>query len=776
MHLKKYVKIMLMGIICSALFQSSAQALWPTFDCSAIFQNAQSIMQKIDQYKTQILESKTVTSINSAIGDAKASMSKFNLDKVQEVKKKADKLKKAKEKLDKIKKKVEDAKKEYEKKKAKFDEYKKKVEDAKKEVTSKIDEAKSAYNDAKSTYEDAKSAASGAVNLAGQAVADAKDKVNNVKSTINSTVNAAEEYIPKTEQVTPASPVMPEPETQMPVSETEASTIGRVAFTPQNTVSASQNSDVSSQPTTLKSSSVEQVVSNSSAQGSSAGVSSLDKTLKKAVATGDIETLKDISTLDEADIINSDSKVYEEPIAGRKAFVAPNAKEVEPATLSDTIPLLENLENTTKASSESTDESRAVSGATRSLEKLKDVSKSSSVSADDVDTIKGATESIQINRRAFGTPQQESLLFDDGEYVRQSSARINYQATLKFADVTQCSDYNNAIQNSKDGEIIITSETLAKECCFKAEDLTDMKVIQDCANILLKKMNDEDATIAEEARGIYSVITAEQNVYGLTEAWKDKADSGSYFANVLTKYIEDSDKIRKDGATNDAIASIAITNKESLYLLNRIRRIFTSSLVNTAIGNIGAVKPETLDEETEIGLGEIKGDYDYSVIRGLHDNVKESEEANASIEYPVLPENFAKKCLIKLDADNIRMVKDCYYQTVKEANDKDFTKAEVGKNFIDNIKYQDMLNILGKSLYQKVKTAKYDEELDVIKENITNSQDERTNFNALFKTDNEMQKIIDEIVQIYAARIATSSLENLGQLTPKAEDTGKEEG
>ena len=111
MHLKKYVKIMLMGIICSALFQSSAQALWPTFDCSAIFQNAQSIMQKIDQYKTQILESKTVTSINSAIGDAKASMSKFNLDKVQEAKKKADKLKKAKEKLIKSRKRLKTPKK-----------------------------------------------------------------------------------------------------------------------------------------------------------------------------------------------------------------------------------------------------------------------------------------------------------------------------------------------------------------------------------------------------------------------------------------------------------------------------------------------------------------------------------------------------------------------------------------------------------------------------------------------------------------------------------------
>lgn len=754
MRFNKIMKITAISLICFMLYQPSAHAfMWFTFDLSAIFQNAKSILQKVDQYKTQIEESKMVTSINKSIGDAKAGLSKLNLDKVQEAKRKADKIKKEKEKIEKTKEKIKKSREEFEKKKEQFNNYKKQIEAARKQVTDTVDEVKSAYEDVKSIYKDAKDTVSAGTALAKQTVNDAKSKDSDAKQTVGNTINKSHSTVKNTVNTGPnrasatTGTIVGNPVVSTGTAKSVATT-GRTAFTSAESEKAEIKP--SSLPKAESKESVSQAVATARTEGSTAGVAAINRAMATAVAEGDTETLDDISNLDEADIINSDSKIYEEAPAlnvrsGRTEFVLPNdmmSKENnKQPEIKEIAPTL-----TTKEKS---------SGA----------------------EIQGVNPSIQIHNRMPEKLDKESFFLDNGEYVRQSSLKISTQETLKFADVTECSDYSNTIHNDKDGEIFITSETLAKECCFKAENLRDMSIIQDCANKLLEKMNDEDAAIAEEARGTFSVITAEQNAYGLVEAWKDQADSSSYFADSLSKYINDSDIARREGSTNEAIGSIATTNVESLYLLNRIRRIFTSSLVTTAIGNIGSVNAETLKEETEIGLGEVTEDYNYSIIRGVSENAKEeANNSDNSVEYPVIPENFAKKCQIKLDADNIHRVKDCYYQTVTEANDKDFTKAEVGKNFVENIKYQDMLNTLGKSLYQKVKTAKYDDELNATKENIADSSDERTSLDALFKTDVEMQKVLDEIIHIYAARIATSSLENIGQLTPKVENSNNTEG
>lgn len=950
MRLNSYVKtltIVLVGLL-SAI--PSAQALFPTLDVSAIGQCAQSITQQIDQYKSMILQSKTVGSINSAIGDAKASMSKFNLDAAKQQIKKAEKAKKALEKVKKIKEDIEKAKAEFEAKKAQYEEYKKQIEKAKKDIKDTADSVKGAYDDAKNTVSTVTSAAN-------QAIDDAKNKVSSVEESINQKI---ENVSDKVSDVSNQTPQKPSNSVNVPATEPSSPTInpGRVSFSTPNTLKQSVPGAVvdvpsvseaplpsvggrniingagagdvpvignTSMPMAERGSVGGANVDNSetlspaqitSLKGSSAGVNALSRSVSEAIAAQDISALQEISEMDEAEIINSDSKVYETPEeenseenegpsatlvkqkAKSKAAQAknnvstratqvnniPSAKSVINSvsssasratpvnttqgrvpfgnsgttaasaevnaqnfgsTLSQSINTIQTIEDasdipsiqaplsqqelfkadnllspisemgeeqnieelsairakteaekiktTTEEDEDKVGDEQPLSSITPAKETVKNLPETKAVN----NTIKSITNAVSATtvpanktsvpqtknnaaspetsgRKAFRPADKSSFWLEDEENIRENKTKLSNIQTLKFADkVSECT-YNNAIQNQDDGEITILPETMAKECCIEAKNLTDMRVIKDCADKVLKKLTNSDDEIRKEGTGLYSLIIAEQNIYSLAESLADTKDSSAYFSNVLVPYMKDIKKTESNTTTtNDKITSIAMTNAQMLYLLNRIRRIHTSALSTTAFSKLRDIQKSALDEETDIGLGEIKGEYASTIVRGVNKN-SQTETSEVSLEYPVIPENLAKKCLLKLDAEGLAKVKECYLQVIQEANVKNYEETQVGLNFVESIKYQDVLNILATSLYQKVASAQYDEELEVIKENITNGTTERTNGDGLFKTNYEIQKALDDIVNIYAARIAYSSLSKILQITPQATATEKE--
>lgn len=160
----------LFGVIMLMSSAADVHAQWPTLDIAAIKETISSNLQLVKQSKIVTEASKLGGKLNSTIGDAKSSMSKFASENLAKVQEKAEKLKKEKEKLEEKKKKFEEKKEKLEKQKKKYEDAKKKINDAKK----KVEDAKQKVNDAKEKVNEVKGK-----------IDEAKNKVNEIKSEVN---------------------------------------------------------------------------------------------------------------------------------------------------------------------------------------------------------------------------------------------------------------------------------------------------------------------------------------------------------------------------------------------------------------------------------------------------------------------------------------------------------------------------------------------------------------------------------------------------------------
>ena len=870
MSLNNYIKVTALSLMCLLGSQPSAMAQFPTLDMSAIGTKAKSITQQVQQYKTQIMESKIVGSVNSAIGDAKSSMSKFSTDKIAEAKKKAEKAKKQADKIKKIKEDAEKAKKAYEEKKKQFEEYKQKVNEAKQ----KVEEVKDKVNEAKEMVNDAKDIASSAGDLAKTAVSDAKNTVAaktgvSLPSSSSSSKSSSSSVSSATASVTSAArsntvSSSPSVASSAAVAATSAASSSPFATATISSDAPFGGNTISSGRTAFSTAAdnVNAIKAVAASDGVPAATAKLNNVLSTAVKNGDVATIDAVANMDTADIVNSQSKIYEQPadeqdsdttlakmsLSSLKNSIASAKDSISKAgTVSSGIGQFKSTTGTTtetnavndslkqskermsalnnkmsamqeklanlkqKTESQTSPDNTAETSGQKTVAELKnnmkalksDVAKAKasmstistttnaapinaavggslkdsllsatsatqsvstsvsgaqnsilntvqtpSVSNSVLGTSPATSNGLQINRQTFKRLDKESSLWLKPDFFSQShSAELSYTKTLSFATEASDCDYNNEIVSGDDGSIVILSPTLAKYCCLKAEQLTDPNVIKDCSNKLLTEMNDEDSTKAADGQGVYATIMAEQGSYGVAEALDNTNVSSSYQADVLKKFTED---LKNASTTNDGINVVAMTNTQILYLLNRLRRIYTAAAVTSGLSGLGGVKAQTLNEETDIGIGDVGEDYENSISR-------------SEIEYPVIPENMAKKCTIKV-SEGTDGVKNCYLEAVKGKYAENFKDAEVASNYIENLKYQNTLDTLSKSLYHKVKTAKYDEQLDKTKETNADATTIRTQADALFNTDYEIQEALEDIINMLAMRIAYTGIESMGKL------------
>lgn len=870
MSLNNYIKVTALSLMCLLGSLPSAMAQFPTLDPSAIGNKAKSITQQVQQYNTQIQESKTVGSINSAIGDAKSSMSKFSTDEIAEAKKKAEKAKKQADKIKKIKEAAEKAKKAYEEKKKQYEEYKQMVADAKE----KVNDAKDIANEVKSTVSDAKDLASSAGSLASSAISDATSTVASktgvsLPSSSSSSKSSSSSVSSATASVTSAArsntvSSSPSVASFAAVAATSAASSSPFATATTSSDAPFVGNTISSGRTAFRTAAdnVNAIKEVAASDGVPAATAKLNKVLNTAVQNGDVATIDAVANMDTADIVNSQSKIYENPTdepvsdttsakmslsslknsiasakdsiskartasSGTGQFKSTTDMTTETDAVNDSLnqskermsalnnkmsamqEKLANLKQKTESQT-SPDNTAETSGqktvaelknnmkalksdvakAKESMSKISTTTNTAPINAavggslkDSLLSATSATQStstsvsgtqnsilntvqtpsvsnsvfgtspatsngLQINRRTFKGLDKESSLWLKPDFFSQShSAELSYTQTMSFATMASDCDYNNEIVSGDDGSIVILSPTLAKYCCIKAENLTDPNVIKDCANKLLTEMNDEDSTSAADAQGVYATIMAEQGSYGVAEALDNTNVSSSYQADVLKKFTED---LKNASTTNDAINVVSMTNTQILYLLNRLRCIYTAAAVTSGLSGLGGVKAQTLNEDTDIGIGDVGDKYENSV-------------SLSEIEYPVVPENMAKKCTIKV-SEGTDGVKDCYLDAVKGKYAENFKDAEVASNYIENLKYQNTLDTLSKSLYHKVTTAKYDEQLDKIKETSADATTIRTQADGLFNTDYEIQVALEDIVKLLANRIAYTAVDNMSKL------------
>ena len=151
--------IISLGIL---LYGSSAEALIPTVDFSAIAEGVKTNIELVKQSKIVVEATKLTGEIKSTVGSAKSALSDLeNSEVVQELKKaqkEVENLREAAKTYEEYKEKIEQEKEKLEKKKEKLNKIKDKVTNAYTTVKDTYDDAKEFYDEAKATYDEVKTA------------------------------------------------------------------------------------------------------------------------------------------------------------------------------------------------------------------------------------------------------------------------------------------------------------------------------------------------------------------------------------------------------------------------------------------------------------------------------------------------------------------------------------------------------------------------------------------------------------------------------------------
>ena len=441
-------------------------------------------------------------------------------------------------------------------------------------------------------------------------------------------------------------------------------------------------------------------------EGSFAALRTLKQTMTEAIRKGDTKTLGAIADMDTAKVVNSNSKIYEptakKTTGGRKAFtISPSKTDKAPA-------------------------------ATSSKEPAKIT----------------PAKTLQKN---------SSLWLDDGEFARQNSIKVSHADTLKFAtEASDCSDFDYKMVVEANGQVtdmLIMSKLFAQTFCLKPEDLKDMNVIPDAIKKLSTDLTSEDETVRKETAGIIADMQMEQAENANVEALLDKTISASYKEDVLSKLY---DTVKNVEDNNSGISNIAIANVQLVYLMNRVRNIYATSLITAGMGAIDTATKEILDPETDIGLdNDSDKEYDYQVAHA---------DAEVAINFPIMPENLARKCEYTVGSDP-SVIKTCYQKVFQEQYNKETELTS--RAFIDQIQYSNMINILATGFFQKVKSAEYEQGImKQTKEAAQDASDAHKGKEALVKGNKEMIFVLDDIIKGYASRIAYNGLTTLTKLMP----------
>ena len=151
--------IISLGIL---LYGSSAEALIPTVDFSAIAEGVKTNIELVKQSKIVVEATKLTGEIKSTVGSAKSALSDLeNSEEVQELKKaqkEVENLREAAKTYEEYKEKIEQEKEKLEKNKEKLNKIKDKVTNAYTTVKDTYDDAKEFYDEAKATYDEVKTA------------------------------------------------------------------------------------------------------------------------------------------------------------------------------------------------------------------------------------------------------------------------------------------------------------------------------------------------------------------------------------------------------------------------------------------------------------------------------------------------------------------------------------------------------------------------------------------------------------------------------------------
>ncbi len=638
--LKHQKLITLFGLSLLMSLSSPAQAQWPTLDLTAIKEGISSKIELVKQSKIVTEATKLGGKMNSAIGDAKSSVTKFAGDNLEKAKKKAEKLQKEKERLEEKKKKLEEKKEKLEKQKKKIEKAKKAMEEAKKlkedaekkiqegkdmvnDVKSQVDEAKQMAADAQAAVNDAKATAQGAIADAKSTVGEVKSTVNDAKSTVGDAVGTVREeknelqsaiggqsgsaaadssfvddYVAQYEAGINSDAKIYE---QMPAADSEAVSetlpaAGDVAAEPADeaeTALVPAAGDMSAVVAPEDMSAQQPVAAVTGAAQTVTGGKQLNrrpfgrKDMTAGTAAVQSSAVSTVTgTLQTAPAAVSSAAIGQAATSATSAATPSAAVETAPAAVK-TQAVGRSIR--TRASAAPSAVSAAAAG------QVATPATSAATPSAAVETAPAAVKTQPARRsfrqRATIKKDNQASLFELKQSVNLAAG--SYSETLMFGAEDSGESIPDGVIHNGEYEETIIPDTIVDYCNIGVDQLQDTSVMQNCLKQLITHQSDSDNQVAEEGKALFTKATAEIAIATVAESMQQKVIAAKYQEQVQDKREE---TLASASTSRDDSGGLAMTNSGEQTLLNALSAMAAAQLSIDAFNQVGGFTKEDLGE------------------------------------------------------------------------------------------------------------------------------------------------------------------------------------
>ena len=638
--LKHQKLITLFGLSLLMSLSSPAQAQWPTLDLTAIKEGISSKIELVKQSKIVTEATKLGGKMNSAIGDAKSSITKFAGDNLEKAKKKAEKLQKEKERLEEKKKKLEEKKEKLEKQKKKIEKAKKAMEEAKKlkedaekkiqegkdmvnDVKSQVDEAKQMAADAQAAVNDAKATAQGAIADAKSTVGEVKSTVNDAKSTVGDAVGTVREeknelqsaiggqsgsaaadssfvddYVAQYEAGINSDAKIYE---QMPAADSEAVSetlpaAGDVAAEPADeaeTALAPAAGDMSAVVAPEDMSAQQPVAAVAGAAQTVTGGKQLNrrpfgrKDMTAGTAAVQSSAVSTVTgTLQTAPAAVSSAATGQAATPATSAATPSAAVETAPAAVK-TQAVGRSIR--TRASAAPSAVSAAATGQA-ATSATSAATPSAAVEAAPA-AVKTQPARRSFRQRATIKKDNQASLFELKQSVNLAAG--SYSETLMFGAEDSGESIPDGVIHNGEYEETIIPDTIVDYCNIGVDQLQDTSVMQNCLKQLITHQSDSDNQVAEEGKALFTKATAEIAIATVAESMQQKVIAAKYQEQVQDKREE---TLASASTSRDDSGGLAMTNSGEQTLLNALSAMAAAQLSIDAFNQVGGFTKEDLGE------------------------------------------------------------------------------------------------------------------------------------------------------------------------------------
>ncbi len=638
--LKHQKLITLFGLSLLMSLSSPAQAQWPTLDLTAIKEGISSKIELVKQSKIVTEATKLGGKMNSAIGDAKSSVTKFAGDNLEKAKKKAEKLQKEKERLEEKKKKLEEKKEKLEKQKKKIEKAKKAMEEAKKlkedaekkiqegkdmvnDVKSQVDEAKQMAADAQAAVNDAKATAQGAIADAKSTVGEVKSTVNDAKSTVGDAVGTVREeknelqsaiggqsgsaaadssfvddYVAQYEAGINSDAKIYE---QMPAADSEAVSetlpaAGDVAAEPADeaeTALAPAAGDMSAVVAPEDMPAQQPVAAVTGAAQTVTGGKQLNRRPfgRKDMTAGTAAVQSSAVSTVTGTLQTAPSAVS---AAATGQAAAPATSAATPSAAVETAPAAVKTQAVgrsirTRASAAPSAVSAAATGQA-AAPATSAATPSAAIEAAPA-AVKTQPARRSFRQRATIKKDNQASLFELKQSVNLAAG--SYSETLMFGAEDSGESIPDGVIHNGEYEETIIPDTIVDYCNIGVDQLQDTSVMQNCLKQLITHQSDSDNQVAEEGKALFSKATAEIAIATVAESMQQKVIAAKYQEQVQDKREE---TLASASTSRDDSGGLAMTNSGEQTLLNALSAMAAAQLSIDAFNQVGGFTKEDLGE------------------------------------------------------------------------------------------------------------------------------------------------------------------------------------